>query len=269
MDTTNLKVYLPFDDSTTQDLCGGSWTATGNPTIQDGKLYLNGESYLQLDGGVTLGGQDFTICCKAKMDSNGWYDGLFSANNKQIRICGVERYTDRLLIAIKNNEKTVTGLDLTFPFHVEIDYQHSTGIWRVFFNGNLIRSYTSSRSRTTYSTFLIGSNGDPDPNAKYWHGSIDEFQIYDGVALHTENFTPPTADEYTALKLALGGSAPVVLNCDVERKVAAPVQVNFDVQRVLWQKWFYYNAGSADTLTISGTTLINLPATKSKTGSAF
>ena len=69
MDTTNLIAYLPFDESATQDLCGNEWTAVGNPTISDGALQIQSGQYLTCDEPLTLGGQDFTICGWAYMDS--------------------------------------------------------------------------------------------------------------------------------------------------------------------------------------------------------
>lgn len=43
-----LKVWLRFDESTTKDECGNTWTTIGTPTLVDGKvgkaLHLNGSS---------------------------------------------------------------------------------------------------------------------------------------------------------------------------------------------------------------------------------
>lgn len=223
MDTTNLVAWLPFDDSPTFDWCGNEWTAYGSPTIgADGAisgnaLQLDGTSYLQKSDGLTLGGQDFTICGWAKVDTSNqqWYQGLFAFDNRQLRLICVERRTDRLLISIQNSEATVTGLSLTERFHWEIGYTHSNGLWRLFINGTQVYSRTSSLSRTTYSTVLIASNGD-SPQPYYWCGSIDEFQIYDGIALHTENFTPPTAEDYA------DKTVPLNLTFDLRRKVNNP-----------------------------------------------
>ena len=61
---------LHFDDSSniTKDECEkNNWIAVGNPTISTTNakfrkgLQLDNEQYLQLNNGITLGGQDFTI----------------------------------------------------------------------------------------------------------------------------------------------------------------------------------------------------------------
>ena len=62
------------------------------------------------------------------------------------------------------------------------------------------------------------------------------------------------------------------LSFDVERKVATPIELSVDVEREVSNDsitWIYFNAGTADTLLNGGTTLTNLPSTKSKTGVAF
>ena len=62
MDATKLIAYLPFDTSTTADLCGNTWTAYNAPTIVNNLAVFSGANqYLELDGTITLGGQDFTI----------------------------------------------------------------------------------------------------------------------------------------------------------------------------------------------------------------
>ena len=71
MDTTNLKVWLPFDRSTTTDLCGNSWTAYNNPSISDGALSLVGPAqYLSLNDDLPLGGRDFTVSGEFLMNSS-------------------------------------------------------------------------------------------------------------------------------------------------------------------------------------------------------
>lgn len=270
----NLVVWLPFDNSTTEDLCGNEWTATDSPTISEtnainGKaLQLDGSSYLQLDGEITLGGQDFTICGRAKVDTSNklWYPGLFSFNNKQLRLIGVGENTDRLIISIKSSESTITNLNIANIFHYEIDYTHSNGVWRLFINGTQVFSKTASLSRTTYSTALVGSNGDSSTyDGMNWSGTIDEFQIYDGIALHTANFTPPTAQDYRDMAEAM---KPSLLTVDVERRISNVVEVTADVERKVIQAWRYVNLGDADDLILDAEIRTDLDGV-TKTGTAF
>ncbi|MBR4382775.1 MAG: hypothetical protein IKP64_04380, partial [Selenomonadaceae bacterium] len=83
MDATKLKVWLPFDESTTADKCGNSWTATGSPTISNGALQFSANNqYLSMDGGITLGGKDFTIRGKFNMSSSSeGHCRIFSLHN--------------------------------------------------------------------------------------------------------------------------------------------------------------------------------------------
>lgn len=220
MDATNLIAYLPFDTSTTEDKCGNTWTTSGTPVIEDSALKLDGSSYLQLNGSLTLGGQDFTICGRARMDSSaqGW-GGLFSLNKNNLRIIRYQTLNNAVEIGYKRNLARINlPFALTSQFFFEIDYQHSTGKWFTFFNGTLVHSYTNALERTTYSNVFVGHNGDNNTTAVYWGGTIDEFMIYDGVALHTENFTPPTDADYAELKFALGATTVAVgYTFDVER----------------------------------------------------
>ncbi len=113
MDTNNLVIYLPFD-SDINDLCGGTWTATGNPSIVDGALNLDGSSYLERDGGITLGGQDFTIriYVNPSSDNNGT---AFDISD------------DEDGLALYNLPQ---GLN-----HIELDYVHAEQKFYQFLNG--------------------------------------------------------------------------------------------------------------------------------------
>ena len=240
-----LAVYLPFDNSATEDLCGNTWTTTGNPTIgEDGAisgkaLQLNGSSYLSKSGGISLGGKDFTICGRAKLDTSvakAW-GGLFSFDKNRLRLIRYSTETNKFEIGIKGSVYSITtSIDMTADnFHWEIDYTHSDGKWRVFINGTQVYSQSSTTlSLTTYSTVYIGHNGDTATNDfRYWGGTIDEFQIYDGVALHTANFTPPTANDYLDLKRALGVTVPFEGTFDVVRHIANNVEFSVDARRKL------------------------------------
>ena len=270
MDATNLKVWLPFDTSATEDKLGNEWTASGSPTIQDGKLILNGSSYLKMTEAFAFTGQPFTIGCKFSGTSNTtggavclWQMYIGDSNRFHISIDANGRLalwkdTDST-VHIRTNSSVLDGQE----HHVECDLDGST--WYLFLDGNLVGTKAHTCTARNYTLYL-GANYS---TGRKFTGTIDEFQIFDGVALHTENFSPPTADDYIALALELDGQANVTFSFDVERKLANVVEVTFDVQRKVNQKWRYINVGTADLLSISGTTLSNLPESKSKTGTAF
>lgn len=259
MNATNLVAWLPFDTSTTQDLCGNTWTAYGSPTIANGALQLNGSSYLQMTGGITLGGQDFTIRGKFLMNSDsGAYCRIFSFHNSPqttancINIArqgsSASLYTDCM-----GSSSSAVAISLNQPHDFEFNYYHETSTVKIFFDGVLSITLSKSISRTNFPNCFINKSNYPTDG--YLVGSIDEFQIYDGVALHTENFTPPTADDYIALTLDLCGEAQANLFADVELKI------NNDLL-----KFEYYGT---DGISTGLTLLSDLPAEQSRDGSGF
>ena len=259
MDTTNLVAWLSFDESATADKCGNSWTAYGSPTVANGKLVLNGSSYLTMAEKFAFTGKPFTISCKFSGTRNTtggsvcvWQMYIGDKNRFHISIA-----TNGILHLWKDSDSTI---DITTnasvldgqEHHVECDFDGST--WYLFLDGNLIGTKAHTCSARNYSLY-VGMNYQTD---RKFTGTIDEFQIYDGVALHTENFTPPTAEDYVQLALDMGGVVHVDFSADVERKVKNTANL-----------WRHFNKGTADTLTISGTTLTALPESQSKTGTAF
>lgn len=81
MDATNLVAWLPFDTSATEDKLGNEWTANGSPTIENGELKLDGSSYIQHNGTITLAGSDFTISGWVTMSSSTTSWGTLGGNN--------------------------------------------------------------------------------------------------------------------------------------------------------------------------------------------
>ena len=229
---SNLIAHLPFDNSTTEDLCGNTWTATGNPAIENGALVLDGSSYLRLDGSLTLGGQDFTI--------NGWFN-ISSATPSLAAIFTVYEGTTRFLscyvgdnsIWLRANEqqKRVSFVFNTLH-HLEVDYSHATGKTRLFIDGTLATTITQTLSRRNLSFVALGNgtwNG-----ATGFVGTIDDFRIYDGVALHTEDFTPPTeqdVEETFSVECRLANRFE--LSFDLVRDLSKRIVATYPVERQL------------------------------------
>lgn len=261
MDATNLKVYLPFDTSATEDLTGGTWTATSDLEIENHalKFYAFVQS-VKRSGGIILGGKDFTISSKFNMRTlSEGYAHLFSihqTSGTQNNKIGIDRNNNSTtalrIIAAGSGKSFSCSLDATH--HIEIDYLHSLSKLLVFVDGALaytLNNYTLAE--TNFANCWLGkSNYDNDSS---FIGSIDEFIIYDGVALHDANFTPPTADEYNELKLALGAPAYFTTEFDVETRVHNGLK-----------GWRYYNPGYGDRLKTGGTTI---QTDRSVTGVAF
>ncbi len=87
MSSPYLKVWLPFNSSTTEDICGNGWTAVNNPTVaatnavSGNALQLSGGAYLQTASKILIGGQDFTV--------DFWAYG----NSSQVRWAGIFAFT--------------------------------------------------------------------------------------------------------------------------------------------------------------------------------
>ena len=304
-----LAVWLPFDDSPTEDLCGNTWAAYGSPTIGTNgaisvnALQLNGSSYLQKSGSISLGGQDFTIRGWFNTGSTGNWSRVFSLHN-----AANSNATLNLMRKEKGNQFACQCLANTTPYftatlnsrhHFELDYSYATSTAKIFIDGSLKASCSATIPRTVFANLLIGrGNFTADDN---WTGSIDEFQIYDGVALHTENFTPPTADDYFGLKRALNSPLSLTLtfdvarhlsnrvefsvdvariitnsrfivvkqSLDVARKIVKSVNFSVDVVRIVQKTWRYVNAGDADDLIVPSTIIRSFSKYITRTGVVF
>lgn len=67
--------------------------------------------------------------------------------------------------------------------HVAVTKQNNT--WRVFINGQVIITYTSSFSQIFDALSF-------SEDATFWVGWVDEAHYVRGIAMYTDNFTPPT-----------------------------------------------------------------------------
>lgn len=232
----SLVAWLPFDTSTTLDKCGNTWTATGSPTISEGALQLNGASYLQMTGGITLGGQDFTIRGKFNMSSDSGAScrilSFHNANQTTTNCINLARYraTANLYADCMSSTSRNVAITLNQTHDFEFNYYHDISTVKIFIDGVLgITLSNKNIPRTTFANVFINkSNWSADG---YFVGSIDEFQIYDGIALHNDDFTPPTTDDYIALALALDGQVALDLPLDVSRQLSNAVDVLVDVKR--------------------------------------
>lgn len=262
MDVTKIISWLPFNESTTQDFLENTWTANGNPAIENGALKLDGNSsYLSKDEPITLGGQDFTIRGKFNMSSDtGKWARIFSIFNTAeseadaIRLAR-DNTSSNLAILVFNTSNT-TAITLGRDYDFELDYSHDEGKVRFFLDGVLKVTITKTIEQTTFTKIYLGkSNFSADG---YFVGKVSQFMILDGVALHSENFTPPTANDYVDWQLAVAGYAPVKISFDVETYL-----------RNAQKGWRVYNPGEAELLDTTGATTVEVPYTQSVTGKAF
>lgn len=270
-----LVSWLRFDSAATADKCGETWTAYGSPTISNNALQLNGSSYLKRDSPFKFTGQPFSIGCWFSGTSNttGGSTCIWQLWNQDRNRIQLDLATNGKLSLWKDSDSTVYILTSASVLDGQMHYAecaYANSTWYLFLDGQRIGTANHTPNNKTYTLYL-GTNNYAT-NRKFT-GTIEEFQIYDGVALHTENFTPPTVADYDALATefdALGEH--VVIRFDAERNVKKTINITADFERKIKNAplaWQYYNAGDVHDLTQTPTYLTDLPATKSTTGYAF
>lgn len=247
MDTSNLKVWLPFDVLPTKDLCGNSWrlyTEGTPPAIINGKLYFDGIENVEFESnkGFAFTGQDFSVSVE------------FNSSDYQADIVDIWKfeydynynYSITLSIAqgglwldVYHNDMVIWPDNIYIldgqTHHIEVDYSDSN--WYLFLDGQLVGTDTYTLPPRNDMKIWIAPN---HYYGVYIKGYFDNFIFCNGEALHTSNFTPPTAIDYLNLYFQLRG-----LYFDTLRKVG-------DSQVDIWR---YENYGTADLLSVQGTTV--------------
>lgn len=267
-----LRSWLRFESATKDFIADNQWQVYGNPTISatnaiSGKaLQLDGNSYLKLSG-VELAGRPFTIDCVAYVDAS-------SPSNA--RLFNIITTSGIWALSVRKSSSNGNRLQLWFNSYADCSQDmgnllnstvNSTGsrvhVALVYspVNSNLSSLYlcvngvvAEATSPPNYNrgTFDITVGASPYSSAQGLIGSIDEFRIYDGVALWTtgSGFTPPDASLYNTHEFWT----------DTIRMPSIPAS-----------KWRYENIGEIDTLinTTTAVQLTGLPTTQSKTEKAF
>jgi hypothetical protein len=75
--------------------------------------------------------------------------------------------------------------------HIEMSREGTTGLLRLFIDGVLEGSLTTSTAAITDSTGALCVGAENNIGANPWQGWIDEFRFSVGAVRHTANFTPP------------------------------------------------------------------------------
>ncbi len=258
MDAANLKVWLPFDESTTLDKCGNTWTTSGTPTISatnaisGNALQLNGSSYLRTEN-IELGGQDFSIDGWLYMNSTTPAQACIVLLEKELgcpllTIGKGSNYPERLRIGVtptsdvstspadSSYRSAITNVEVANKrVHFELDYQFNEQVLKFYING--VRSITLTnvarferRNFTLTIGYFYRTWGSDESRDYYFKGYLDEFRIFDGLVLHTDDFTPPTVAEYTAVTLP---PKEKTFFFDVQRKVNNIITFAFDADIVI------------------------------------
>ena len=200
---SHLAAYLPFNVSPTADACGNTWTVTGSPAIVNGALSLNGDHFDYLTNSTiadSIGNQPWTVDLWMKLKDPDTYNCLFGVKatnndtntdgnlNWSITASSVYFYNNNSVVS-ENRVSISPNIKQDDLLHLATTYDGSC--LRTFVNGVLKQSVTVSLTVKNIFT-LCASIGGFYPSS----GSVSHFRIFKGVALWTENFTPPTAEDY-------------------------------------------------------------------------
>ena len=202
LDAGNAKSY-PGSGTTWSDLSGNgnTGTFTNGPGYSGAAIQFDGTGDY-LDVGYTsdldLSSGDFTIEFFTYVNS---YDtsGVFFLKHTGAGTGGYEFWasTDGT-IRFNANGSTVlvfTGsgvFNLNQWNHIAVCLDSSANEYKLFYNGTLIASRTTTARPTFTSDFI--AVGSYTPNTNYdLNGYISNLRITKGVARYTSNFTPPTA----------------------------------------------------------------------------
>ncbi len=187
-DNSNLAAYLPLNVSPTMDACGNVWATTGNPTIVDGALYLDGSSYLNTS---TPKGYDFDFTVDFWFTpSNISRDYCLFAASYQLLVSAA---SSTLRLVYDGTERAKGQIAITPGTRHHIAYaglQSGNNVW-VFIDGVL--DITLSINLALPAPYWLGAGQNGEKPAI---GSIDHFRVFRGQALWTSDFTPPTAEDY-------------------------------------------------------------------------
>lgn len=178
--------------------------------------FLNPTSYLFCARNIELGGKDFTLECWAYFDKESTagatpvsFETAFMDPALQ-PFLRLQRGTSDVarFIGIWDSGKFLdddfcgTSPIIGKLSHIEVDYQHEGGNWKLFVNGNLENEKNNVFfPRTTFKFISMGRFCNPVLINRYFIGAISEIRVSDGICRHTENFTPSDKphelDEYT------------------------------------------------------------------------
>lgn len=214
-----LAVLLHFDESITKDEAGNVWTVNGTanaPAVNDtcakfgNALQLTQPNqYLALQGGITLGGNDFTIegwfNLKAETGYHSCLWSFWTSPNSTEQAFSIHRLRseDKLALSIEGQSNIDCGAFTWNEWHhVAMVYNHSKQATTVYVDGNKKLTYKLKLNRHHYTNVWLGKdNNNLDSHTL---GSVDEFRISDGVARWTTtDFVRPTVAYNTSAKTGL------------------------------------------------------------------
>ena len=216
--------YIDFE---TKDLdeCGNIWAVVGKPKSEENNnkfgtaIHFDGQTFLEYDKGITLGGSDFSISAWAYASSPVCMSTLFSIDSiSQTPRSGLyfmitdDKQEKKFRYLLKMDDVLIAKED-SMPsirdryFHFELDYKNETRTLFIFIDGKKIYEHIAEplAIQKKFTSVFIGKHA--SNNFVNFRGAIEEFVITNKL-LHDEEFTPPDKpyekDKFTKVLLHFG-----------------------------------------------------------------
>lgn len=214
-------IKTPLETKGLDAVSDNLWMAWGNPRRFGGSLVIDDKcSVLACAKEFSLGDQDFTLefqayfspesthyaaplalCASPEDVLQKPYLHFRRGNGDFIHVFGAFDSFD-----INIDDFCGTTPVVNKVHHFELDYCHSEGSWKIFVDGNLENEMKGVfLTRQIFGYAFVGMFAYPQNTIRHFEGRISYLRVSDGVARHTENFTPQkenySLDENTLILL--------------------------------------------------------------------
>ena len=204
-----LKCYLPFDASTTADACGNFWSIVGAPFIDSrikkfghGSICLRQNTYIYTQTEFSVNNPTWTFDFWAFCTNKPTPLFQFGADKREGARAGFYVDSSNIELLGANGswiiDKNIT--DSLTPLAVKWSHFAATrknDVFRFFIDGQIIAEVQLTQSIQTTGNYLTlgASYGNIAANI-CGELYLDSVRLFNGVALWTSDFTPPTAADY-------------------------------------------------------------------------
>ena len=190
---TNGATTFPEVSGITTTQYGSTAISNAQTLFGGNSAYFNGSSGITLASLVAIGTQDFTARCWVYPTATSTYESLFFSGGSNT-VGSMWLNTQGSIIQVNTHESGGNGgASTTRPAMNQwsfVEAVRKDGAMKISVSGVFGSSATRATSITVANP-MIGTN--PDEANMSWRGYVREFEIFVGVALHFDNFTPPTA----------------------------------------------------------------------------
>lgn len=189
---TDFTDYSPVPKIITR--YGDVKTATDSASQYGSSTAFDGDGdYLSIPPPANISG-DFTISIRFRSSQTRQYACLLSAETGVTGwtiLLNADSASDgkiNIWVNASLRFKTTSGFADGIEHHLE--WSRAGSSERLFIDGEVVASRTSSDAIVSSSVFYVGRSG--ITTARDFRGNMNDLIVVSGVALHTENFTPPT-----------------------------------------------------------------------------